>query len=217
MNILSQRLIKVTILIASVTFLSSCATTKITQTWIEPDHKKVYNNLLIIALVQSEQNRRAYESNFVEELRSIGVGAEASYTLIKGDQKINRETVKKAIEGMDIDAVLVTNLVAIKVEEVYRPAMDYMPMYGGAYYGGYRGGLGLYSYPYMTTYARSPGYFTTYESYTIETQLYDVKSGELVWSARSNSFAPGSADEVIVDLTKLLIDNMKEKNIIGIK
>ncbi len=209
MNIFSQQLIKVTLLIAAVTFLSSCANTKITQSWVEPDHKKVYNDLLVIGIAQSEQNRRAYESNFVEELRSRGTEAEASYKLIKSNQKIDRETVTKAIEGMDIDAVLVTHLVAVEEETVYRPSMDYMPMYGGGYYGG------LYSYhPHVTTYVQRPGYYTTLETYTLETNLYDVESEELVWSARSHTFAPESVQEVIVDLTKLLINDLKDKNLI---
>jgi hypothetical protein len=213
MNIFSQQLIKVTLLIAAVTFLSSCANTKITQSWIEPDHKKVYNDLLVIGIAQSEQNRRAYESNFVEELRSRGAEAEASYKLIKSNQKIDRETVTKAIEGMDIDAVLVTHLVAVEEETVYRPSMDYMPMYGGGYYGGYRGGMYSY-YPHVNTYVQRPGYYTTLETYTLETNLYDVESEELVWSARSHTFAPESVQEVIVDLTKLLINDLKDKNLI---
>ena len=119
---------------------------------------------------------------------------------------------------MDIDAVLVTHLVAVKEEEVYRPSMDYAPMYGGGYYGGYGYRGGLYSYhPHVTTYVQRPGYYTTYESYTIETNLYDVETEELVWSARSNSFAPESVDEVIVDLTKLLIDDLKQNNLISVK
>ncbi len=187
MNIFSQKTTKVALLLASIVIVSSCANTKITQSWIEPDHKKIYNDLFIIGIAQSEQNRRAYESNFVEELRSRGTEAEASYKLIKSNQKIDRDTVSKAIKGMDIDAVLVTHLVAVEEETVYRPSMDYMPMYGGGYYGG------LYSYyPHVNTYVQRPGYYTTLETYTLETNLYDVESEELIWSARSHSFAPES-------------------------
>jgi hypothetical protein len=59
-----------------------------------------------------------------------------------------------------------------------------------------------------------PGYYTTHETYTLETNLYDVESEELVWSARSRSFAPESVSEVIIDLTKLLINDLSEKNLI---
>jgi hypothetical protein len=192
-----------------VLLVSSCANTKISQSWVEPDHKKEYQNLLIIGIAESEQNRRAYESYFVEDLKTIGINAEASYRLIKSNQKIDRETITKAIDGLGIDGVIVTHLLAVDEETIYRPTMNYSPMYGGAYYGG------LYSYyPHVNTYVTSPGYYTTHETYTIETNLYDVESEELVWSARTRTFAPESTDEVIVDLTKLLIKDMADKDII---
>jgi hypothetical protein len=209
MNLFYQQIRKITLALGMVLLVSSCANTKISQSWVEPDHKKEYKNLLIIGIAESEQNRRAYESNFVEDLKTIGIEAEASYKLIKSNQKIDRATVGKAIEGLGIDAVIVTHLLAVDEETIYRPTMDYMPMYGGAYYGG------LYTYyPHVNTYVTSPGYYTTHETYTIETNLYDVESEELVWSARTRTFAPESADEVIVDLTKLLINDLADKNLI---
>ena len=189
--------------------LSSCANTKISQSWVEPDNKRSYNDLLIIGIAESQQNRRAFESHFVEELRANGTEAEASYKLIPGSKELNRQTVEKAIDGMEIDGVIVTHLVAVDEETIYRPSMDYMPMYGGGYYGG------LYSYyPHVNTYVSRPGYYTTHETYTLETNLYDVESEELVWSARSRTFSPESVSEVINDLTKLLIKDLKEKNLI---
>jgi hypothetical protein len=190
-------------------FVTACANTKISQSWVEPDNKRAYGDILIIGIGESEQNRRAYESHFVESLRAVGTEAEASYKLIKSNQKIDRDTVGKAIDGLEIDGVLVTHMVAVDEETIYRPSMDYMPMYGGGYYGG------LYSYyPHVNSYVTRPGYYTTHETYTLETNLYDVESEELVWSARSRTFSPESVQEVIVDLTKLLIKDMQEKDLL---
>ncbi len=199
---------KTALILGGALYISSCANTKISQSWVEPNHKKAYNDILVIGIAESEQNRRAYESYFVEELQAMGVEGEASYKLIKGS-KIDREVVTRAIKGLEIDAVIVTHLVGVDEETIYRPSMDYMPMYGGGYYGG------LYSYyPHVNTYVQRPGYYTTHETYTLETNLYDVESEELVWSARSRTFAPESVDEVITDLTKLLIKDLSEKNLI---
>ena len=195
--------------ISAALLVSSCANTKISQSWVEPDNTRTYNDLLIIGVGESQQNRRAYESHFVEELRANGTEAEASYKLIPSSEKLNRETVTRAVEGMEIDGVIVTHLVAVDEETIYRPSMDYMPMYGGGYYGG------LYSYyPHVNTYVSRPGYYTTHETYTLETNLYDIESEELVWSARSRTFSPESVSEVINDLTKLLIKDLKEKDLI---
>ena len=209
MNTVTRFLQPLIVLIAGILLVSACANTKISQSWVDPDHKKVYKDLLVIGVAESEQNRRAYESYFVEELKAIGVEAVASYKLIKSDQKIDRETVGKAIDGLGIDGVLITHLLAVDEETIYRPSMDYMPMYGGGYYGG------MYSYyPHVNTYVHRPGYYTTHETYTLETNLYDVETEELVWSARTRTFSPESVDEVIVDLTRLLIADLKDKKLI---
>jgi len=213
MRLFHQQISKVALVLGILLLVSSCANTKISQSWVEPDNKKIFKNLLIIGVSENQQNRRAYESNFVEELRSLGINAEASYKIIKSDQKVERATVTKAIEGLNIDGVIVTHVMAIDEETVYRPSMDYAPMYGGYYGSGYYGGLYSY-YPHVNTYVTSPGYYTTHETYTIESNLYDVESEELVWTARTRTFAPESVDEVIVDLTKLLIKDMRDKNVI---
>ena len=215
MSLINKQLCKAAALCVTTILLASCANTKISQSWVEPENKKSYHDLLIIGIAESEQNRRAYESHFVEELASRGIEAEASYKLIKSDEKIDRDTVAKAIQGLGIDGVIVPHLVAVDEETIYRPSTGYM--YGGAYGVGYGGGYygGLYSYyPHVNSYVHNPGYYTTHETYTLETNLYDVESEELVWSARSRSFAPESVQEVIVDLTKLLIQDLEDKNLI---
>lgn len=218
MILFNQKVGRNILLISTVFLLFSCANTKISQSWVEPDNKKSYNDLLIIGIGESEQNRRAYESHFVEALREVGTEAEASYKLIKSDEKIERNTVVKAIEGMEIDGVIITHMTAVEEETVYRPGMGYGGYgYGGYGYGGYGGGYGggMYGYyPHVNSYVHSPGYYTTHETYTLETNLYDVKTEELVWSARSRTFSPESVDEVIADLTKLLINDLKDKNLI---
>lgn len=191
-------------------FLSACTNTKLSQVWVDPDQHKTYHHLLIIGIADSEQHRRAYESYFVQELEAKGIQARASYKLIKSGEKIDRDTVARAIAGLDIDGVLVTHLVAVDKETIYRPSMDYMPAYGAGYYGG------LYSYyPHVNTYVHRPGYYTTHETVTLETNLYDVESEELVWSARSRTFSPESVDEIIIDLTRLVIRDLADKKLIA--
>ncbi|NOQ87598.1 MAG: hypothetical protein GQ550_01625, partial [Gammaproteobacteria bacterium] len=183
--------------------------------WVEPSNTKSYKDLLIIGIGESEQNRRAYESHFVEELTAQGIEGVASYKLIKSNEKIERDVVVKAIDGLGIDGVIITHLVAVDEETIYRPTMGYgYGGYGGmGYGGGYYGGMYSY-YPHVNSYVHNPGYYTTHETYTLETNLYDVESEELVWSARSRTFSPESVQEVIVDLIKLLINDLEDKDLI---
>jgi hypothetical protein len=209
MSLLKQNGSKCILVISAVFFLFSCTNTKLSQSWAEPDNKKSYSDFLIIGIGESQQTRRAYESYFVEELRVNGAEAEASYKLIKSSEKIERETVQKAIKGLEIDGVIMTHMVAVNEETSYRQGTGY----ASAGYG--RHGRGMYShYPRVNSYVHSPGYYTTHKTYSLETSLYDIETEEMVWTARSNTFSPESVDEVIVDMTKLLIKDLKDKNLI---
>ena len=217
MRLLNQLTRRVILLSIATLVLSSCANTKITQSWVEPDNKKSYSDLLIIVIGEIEQNRRAFESYFIEELNSHNIEAIASYKLIKSDAKIDRDTVVKAIDGLGIDGVIITHMVGVEEETVHRSAgYGYGGAYGGYYGAGHYGGMYSY-YPHVNSYVHNPGYYTTHETYTLETTLYDVETEQLVWSARSRTFSPESVDEVIVDLTKLLISDLEEKNLIKTK
>ena len=191
-----------------LSLLASCSNTKITSVWM--DQKKAgtsYNDILVIGIAEEQHNRRLFEEEFTAQLTAAGIESEVSYKMLPEGTSITRETVSEAIEGKNIDAVIVTHLVAVKEETVYRQNMDYRPTYG--YYNG------LYSYyPHVHTYVHNPGYYTTHDVVMLETNLYEVKSEELVWSAQSRSFAPESAKEVIDDLVKLVIKDLKEKGLI---
>ncbi len=190
MILLNQKSSKSILLISTVFLLFSCANTKLSQSWVEPDNKKSYSDFLIIGIGESQQTRRAYESYFVEELAANSTEAVESYKLIKSSEKIEREVVQKAIKGMTIDGVIITHMVAVDEETSYRQGTGY----ASAGYG--RHGRGMYSYyPRVNSYVHSPGYYTTHKTYSLETSLYDIETEELVWTARSSTFSPESVDE----------------------
>ena len=207
----TQKILTSIAVIVSFMLLSSCTNTKITSVWM--DSKKAgtsFNDILIIGIAEEEHNRRLFEEQFANQLRAAGVESEVSYVILPQGTDINRETVASAIQGKEIDAVIVTHLVAVEEETVYRQNMDYRPSYG--YYNG------LYSYyPHVHTYVHQPGYYTTHDVVKLETNLYEVASEDLVWSAQSRSFAPESAKEVIDDLVKLVIKDFQEKGLIKSK
>jgi hypothetical protein len=207
----TQKILTLIAAVFSLMLLSSCTNTKITSVWM--DSKKAgtsFNDILIIGIAEEEHNRRLFEEEFANQLRTAGIESEVSYVILPQGTDINRDTVASAIEGKEIDAVIVTHLVAVEEETVYRQNMDYRPTYG--YYDG------LYSYyPHVNTYVQQPGYYTTHDVVKLETNLYEVASEDLVWSAQSRSFAPESAKEVIDDLVKLVIKDLQEKGLIKAK
>ncbi len=207
----SQKLIYIAAIFFAFIFIASCSNTKLTSVWMDKEIAGTsFNDILVVGISDQELNRRLFEETFTTDLNNVGVESEVSYNILPKGTKINRDTVGAAIKGKSIDAVLVTHLVKVDKETIYRQNMDYRPAYG--YYNG------LYDYyPYVNGYVQQPGYYTTADVVTLETNLYEVKSEKLVWSAHSRSFAPESAKEVIDDLVKLVIKDLKEKGLIKAK
>ena len=203
--------------------VSACSNTKLSQTWSDPDFSASYNDIMVVGITESEQLRRAYETYFADHIRDRGMQSLASYKLIdhKSEMALSgmnknsfRTIVESAIKGSDVDAVLITHLVSIEEEDVYRPSLDYQPAYGPVYYTtGYYGNMYGY-HGYVTTYVQQPGYFTHEQTYILETNLYDVKTEELVWTTRSRTFAPDSMDDAIKELTGQIIDDLVSRKII---
>ncbi len=205
-------------------FLVACSgsNTKLSQTWSDPDFSTSYNNIMIVGIAQSEQLRRAYESHFADQVQKRGMESLASYKVInhKSSQDITqdknsfRNIVASAIQGSDIDAVLITHLVFIEDEEVYQSSPGIGPAYGTGYYSsGYYGNMYGY-HGYVTTYVSQPGYFKNKLTYILETSMYDVKTEELVWTTRSHTFAPESMDVAIKELTGLILDDLVSRKMI---
>jgi len=197
--------------------LSGCSNTKLTDSWSDPSDKSTYKDIMVVGISTSEMTRREYESNFVASLQQEGVKALASYELISQQEELQfgdgtdgpfRKLVESAIKNTNIDSVLITHVVAIDQDEsaplpvavtVVAPASNYSNMYG------YQS--------YVTSYVK-PGYYDGKQTYILESSLFDAKTEEIVWSARSSTFAPDSIEETIQSVTKLFIDDLKSRRLI---
>lgn len=105
----------------SVLFIASCANTKITSVWMDQGKAGTsFNDILVIGIAEEEHNRRLFEEELTTQLNAAGIESEVSYRILPEGTSITRETVGNAIEGKNIDAVIVTHLVAVEEETVYR-------------------------------------------------------------------------------------------------
>lgn len=185
--------------------LTACANTSLIDSWQDESNAHQYQHLLIIGISDSQQTRRIYEKYFVAELKKTGIAATPSYQLINSKQKINRETVVRAIEesSLPIDAVLVSYLVLADTEVRHTDS----PMNLG--YSGLTENNQI-----SDTIVSNRGQSRTEEVFVLKSDLYDVQSKSMVWSAQTKTVGPESVDEVVTDVTGLLIDELQSDNLI---
>lgn len=186
-------------------FLLSCTTAKPIMEWKDPGYSGgPFDNILIVGMSNQETVRRTFENLFVDRLQKVNVQATASFAVMPAEARPSEENIRKVISDIKFDSVLVTHLVAVEAEDIYHPPAYRMAPYGG-FYGYYR---------YVGGYVYEPGYYTRHEQFRLETNLYDVKTEQLVWSMQSETVNPSSEKALFEAKIKTVVDHLKKQNLI---
>jgi len=194
--------------------LSSCANTKFTKQWIDEDfNEQPYDDILVLVVADKMGNRQDAENYIVEKLGEAGVDAMPSFDILPKTETIDRDAVGKAIEGLQLNAVIVMFATGITEEEYYIPDRRF-GIYSGYGYGHAHYNSFYNYYPHAFNYVYIPGYDNRHYVVALETSLFDLDTGKMVWSGQSNTFAPESVDDVIHNITVLTISELKLKKVI---
>jgi hypothetical protein len=205
----SKKLLMVFSVMFLVLLFTSCGTgTKIIATWQNKEvHIGKIHKILLVGIAKDPWVRKMFEAKLKEEFLDVGVDAVSSLEIVSPDIKLTKENYELYFGNKNFDAVLVTRVVAEKIdkERIY----NYTPTYG--VYGAY-GFYGYYAYAY--DYMNTPGYLVETKSVNLETNVFDVKTGTMLWSTISESFDVTKASEVINPLVGLIVDKLKEDGLI---
>ena len=206
--------VKYTVVLIFAVMLSSCANTKFTKQWIDEDfNAEPYDDILVLVVADKMGNRQDAENYIVEKLGETGINAMQSYDILPKTETIDAEAVDKAIDGLQLDAVIVMYATGITEEEYFIPTRRF-GVYSGYGYGHAHYGSFYNYYPHAVNYVYLPGYDNTHYVIALETSLFDLNTTKMVWSGQSNTFAPESVDDVIHNITVLTINELKKKKII---
>jgi hypothetical protein len=191
------------LVIFSLCLVASCATTTLTAVWRGESYAGPVKKMAVIGVSKKPVIRNLFEDECVRELRTRGTDAVASYTVLSFDQLANKETVQSQIRGLGADAVLMTRLVDTKSVQTYIPGQVYvMPNY-------YYGWSGYYGSVFST-----PGRTIQDEYAYLETNVYDVKTEQLIWSARSETWMSDNDQEMIKSFIGAIIARLAADKII---
>jgi len=200
------RILLSTILGAAV--IAACGTvTKIPIAWRDPAYQGgPFQKIFVIAVAANDARRRLFEDELAGVLSEKGTIASASYGALPDSQRLGEEQIRRAIQGGGYDGVIVSRLLGVEEDTKYVPPRTYtVPRTYGAYYGYYGRTWDV---------VHEPGYYDTQKILRLETNLYDVKSGELVWSGQSETFDPKSADDVIDSVTRVVARHLRHEGLI---
>jgi hypothetical protein len=188
--------------------VNSCASSKITGEWKDPQLGNTkYSHILVIGVAKQPDRREFYEDEFAKQLTSQGVMAIASHTIIPRDKMQDKDAIKKSIQGLQTDGVIVTRLQGIKQQKQVPYGRTYQVPYG--YYNN------MYDY-YDSSYSLAPAvsYADTEEYLQLESNLYDAKTEKLVYSIVTDTFIRQKFDSRIKAYIETVVRQLKSNNLL---
>jgi hypothetical protein len=183
-----------------LTVLACGPKTKIAADWKSPDLKpEPFNKVVAIAMSQDEILRRIAENEVVTRLPK-GTEGVTGYSLISKEDRGNVERVKSILQEAQIDGAAVFRLVSVDSQFQYNRGTVYSTLWG--YYG--------WAYPMVF----DPGYLMMEKVVLIESNVYSVESGELLWAGYTETTDPNSSQKVIDDVARLVVRRMKQLGLV---
>jgi hypothetical protein len=184
--------------------LAACASTTLSNSWVNPEYKgPPLKKVMVVGVSSQPALRRTFEDEIVKELKAVGVEGVASYNFIPEDGKAEEARVSAAVKEAGVQGVLITRFVRVDVNTQVTPA--YPPMWGMGYYGGYAGAWGGYYDPPMVTQT---------DTLILDTSLYGVDESHLLWSGTTQTFAPSNLRQEMPGFAKVVIGALQKHKLI---
>jgi len=195
--------------------LTSCGpSTVITASWKSPHMaSKKYSRILVAALTSNTIAKVTLEN---EVALALGNGANVLKSISEFPPDIHntdsdKEAIMKNVKNKNVEAILTISLINRETETRYIPgSYSYNPIIGYNYYDNF---WGYYSYRYPYSY--DPGYYVQEKIYFIESNLYDVNTEKLIWSAQSRTYNPAGLEAFSKEFAKIIVAKMKKDGVLN--
>lgn len=188
--------------------------TEITGTWKNSRvPSATYEKITVAALTNNINAKTTVENDLEAALAAEGIKVSKSSNLFPPNftnDNSDKEKMLSKFRDAGADAILTISLIDRETETRYVPgAYSYDPVNRYNYYGAF---WGYYSFWYPRIY--TPGYYTTDKTYFIETNLYDINTEELIWSAQSETYNPTDLASFSRDFAATIVKKMKDDNLL---
>ena len=188
-------------------FSCSATTTSIIGEW-QPDNyeKGSIISVMVLGIFSKDKPllRRNFEDGITQAFLNDGIKATPSMDHMPYDVTVDSTTLEKYIKDLQVDAVVVSRLISVDQKRDYQSGYLYtIPFdYYYGFYGLYYTGI---------AYANSSGYLSQDVVVVLETNIYDTKSKELIWSGISETLEPDKASDVIYSFGETLVSKLKKE------
>ncbi|MGY3214816.1 hypothetical protein [Mucilaginibacter sp. HD30] len=206
----------VKIFIALAALLVGCGTTtQITSSWRKPNATAdSYNHIFVAALSSNIAAKQAVEDGIQQQLQEKGIKVDKGLDAFPPDFNTNsaqrKDLVLSRIKSTGADGILTIALLKEDTETHYRAGSGYWNP--GLRYGYYNTFWNYYNNWYPSLYA--PDYYDETKVYYLETNLYNAKTEQLIWTAQSKTYDPVSISSFLKGYLKTIREQMVKDGLI---
>ncbi len=187
--------------------LTGCTGIKVTSVWVDPEYQgNGIENVFVVGISKDGGLRRIFEDEFVTLFRQEGIKATASYRVLLDEELRHEKKLDNMVKASGSDTILMTRLIDVRKETQYIPP-DYIyglpPHFAD----------GWHTY-YNRAYLVSPGYMVAYDTAVLETNVYDLKTDTLIWSARADIPADDGMAKHIKNFVRAIMKQLADAGLI---
>ena len=200
---------------AILMLLSACASTDLTSVWKDVQYKGHAHKIMVIGILQSPVIQRQFEDEMARRLKEQRTDAIAGYTVLPDRPEDDRAATEQKVRELGADAVLIVQVVDKKTVTTYVPPPGPAPMHSMYSGSGLPPPTGYYGSTWQGYIAYSPGTMVQDDYAVVRTNLYDLASGKLIWTASSETLLGDNAGSRVATFVKVIVKSLADNNVIA--
>src|SRR5688500_6375224 len=181
--------------------VAGCSSPKVTSRWRDPDFAGPiqFKKAVVLAIHPDAAVRKVAEDEMVAQ---IGTGrAVAGYNVVSDDERKDVAALRSKVEAQGIDGAVTMKLASSHTETTDVPN----PAGAQPFYNYYDQAGALATAPRTTVTTRIVG---------VQTNVYTVADGKLIWSGTVELQNPSDAHQVVDDVAKAVRDQLRKEKLL---
>jgi hypothetical protein len=199
----SERTASLLLLLSMV--VASCGPAqRVTSSWTSPAFRKGerFQKVFIASFASNQRVKLSLEDDMAAAASARGLAVVKGHDVFPAtftkENAPDKDAMLAKIRELGCDLIFTTTLIERRSETRYVPGAMYAPFPGYGYrFRGYYG----YWWPMMY----DPGYYTTDRTYSMEGNLFDARTDELIWSVQTESYNPENIERFSKGLTEVML------------
>jgi hypothetical protein len=178
--------------------LAACSATRLKTAWRDPGITQIrFRKVAAFVVTKDEALRRSGEQELCAQIK--GAPCVPAYSVVPGTEVADPAKVKARLEAAGVDGAVVIRLVGRRVKETYVPPTP-MPMWG--FYGG--------AWPM----AYDPGYVRQDDLVDVQTSIYSVPDGRLLWTGKSETTNPRDVRRTVAEIADAVAFQLRYEGLV---